>query len=197
MWLDCFCFQVKPEVNQASESNLKSSFSRLTRVQVSSDEITATLADLKSTKLLSFGMKQWFKCLHLLHINYFFSETRPNKQKKKPLIINNTGFAVISGFSLPSSVTCCASCSSKLRQWGDVSFMTGAEVSDNSTLHWITQSLTSPHCLLGWQWREKHWGPSPALIWCHNQDNKPNSTHTADLSNVSNEKDMFCDRKAQ
>lgn len=65
------------------------------------------------------------------------------------LIINNTGFAVNLGFSLPSSVTCCASCSSELRQWGDVSFMTGAEVFDNSTLHWITQSLTSPHCLLG------------------------------------------------
>lgn len=80
------------------------------------------------------------------HTEPHFSGAVCDKQKKT-LIINNTGSAVISGFPLLSSPTCCASCSSKLRQWGDVSFMTEAEVFDNSTLHWITQSLTSPNCL--------------------------------------------------
>lgn len=48
-------------------------------------------------------------------------------------------------FSLPS---CCALCSSEVRQCCDVSFMTEAEVSDTSMLHWTAQSLTSPHRLL-------------------------------------------------
>lgn len=44
------------------------------------------------------------------------------------------------------SVHCCASCCFKLKQWGDVSSMTVAEVCESCVLQCVRQFLISPSC---------------------------------------------------